>query len=55
MTNAAGNRPGSGLIGDLDAFLSVFGIEEGEIAWYFAHIPWRSDEDRDAFIQEMTR
>jgi hypothetical protein len=45
----------TGLIGDLDAFLGAFGIDEGEIAWYFAHIPWRSDADRDNFIAEMTR
>jgi len=45
---------GTGLIGDLNAFLEVFGIDEGEIAWHFAHIPFASDEDRDAFIAEMS-
>ncbi len=40
---------------DLDAFLGALGVENGDLAWYCAQIPFQSVEHRDAFISEVTR
>ena len=40
-------------IEDLDVMLDVFGMENGDYAWYFAQIPFDDDDQRDLFIRDM--
>lgn len=44
-----------GFVDDLDAWLKVTGVEDGDIAWYMAaKLPHSGPEDRDAFIKALT-
>lgn len=42
-------------IDDWEAMLGMTGVENADLAWYFARIPFESAQDRDGFIQELTR
>jgi hypothetical protein len=41
------------LADDIAAFTNVVGIDHLGVIWQLANVPWKSDEDRDAFITTL--
>jgi hypothetical protein len=41
------------LVNNITSFLNVFGIEEPDLVMTLATMPWRSEDDRDGFINEI--
>lgn len=40
-------------INNVDAFVKVLGLDYPGLIHELATVPWKSDEDRDAFIDEL--
>ncbi len=38
---------------DIAAFVNVLGVEEPDLVWYLATLPWQSESDRNGFILEI--
>ena len=38
---------------DIQAFVNVFGVENFDVAIPLAMIPWKSDNERNAFISQL--
>jgi len=41
------------LVNNITSFLNVFGIEEPDLVMTLATMPWKSEDDRDGFINEI--
>jgi hypothetical protein len=41
------------LVNNITSFLNVFGVEEPDLVMTLATMPWRSEDDRDGFINEI--
>lgn len=41
------------LANNIAAFVNVFGIEDPDLVMAFAAVPWNSDSERNAFINEL--
>jgi len=41
------------LVNNVTSFLNVFGVEEPDLVMTLATMPWRSEDDRDGFINEI--
>jgi hypothetical protein len=41
------------LVNNVTSFLNVFGVEEPDLVMTLATMPWKSEDDRDGFINEI--
>jgi hypothetical protein len=41
------------LVNNITSFLNVFGVEEPDLVMTLATMPWKSEDDRDGFINEI--
>lgn len=41
------------LVNHISAFTNVLGADNPEIVFAFASVPWKSDQDRNQFINEL--
>jgi hypothetical protein len=45
----------NGFVDNITAFVDALGMDEPGIVISLANVPWQSDEDRNAFIDHLTR
>lgn len=43
------------LVNNLDVFTQALGVENAPAIMWFSTYPWASDDDRDRFIETLTK